>query len=467
MLAARVAATEQSLADLAAVMTRLPQVLINVKGVDKTPGRRRAASSPRPSPRPRPNWARPAGCCCGPRAPSRWCGSWSRPPTSSQASTVAERLAERRARTARAPCSRALSAPTVRPGTVRGAGRATRQATAQSLRSRTPLHLVVRALAQHQGGPAAGRAHVLHQVGLVDGAPDLAGRSPAPPPPGPRRTGGSTEAGSWNAVSRSLRNRSRYQLLDVARCGRPRRSLKSKKSARPTRVRPSCPAARLQHVEALDDQDVGPAHGQPLARARCRRSGASRPARVTSAAPGLHVGDEAGQRPPVVGLGEALARHQPAALELGVGQQEAVGGDQLDPRVLGPAGQQRLQQPGGGGLADRDAARDADDERGARLAVAVARAARKVFSAPRRPRGRGDVQVEQPGERQVDVRDLVQVDRRRRGRAAARPRPRSAAAACARAARSTRARSSSTYGDGVAGAVGHGPTRTDRPVVRP
>ncbi|MCD0481956.1 phosphoglucosamine mutase [Streptacidiphilus sp. ASG 303] len=35
MLAARVAATKQPLADLAAVMTRLPQVLVNVKGVDK------------------------------------------------------------------------------------------------------------------------------------------------------------------------------------------------------------------------------------------------------------------------------------------------------------------------------------------------------------------------------------------------------------------------------------------------
>ncbi|AXI78005.1 phosphoglucosamine mutase [Peterkaempfera bronchialis] len=36
MLAARVAATKQPLADLASVMTRLPQVLINVKGVDRS-----------------------------------------------------------------------------------------------------------------------------------------------------------------------------------------------------------------------------------------------------------------------------------------------------------------------------------------------------------------------------------------------------------------------------------------------
>src|SRR5699024_1290909 len=35
-LAARVAATGRRLADLAAVMTRLPQVLVNVRGVDKS-----------------------------------------------------------------------------------------------------------------------------------------------------------------------------------------------------------------------------------------------------------------------------------------------------------------------------------------------------------------------------------------------------------------------------------------------
>jgi phosphoglucosamine mutase len=36
MLVARVAATQKPLSELAAVMTRLPQVLVNVKGVDKS-----------------------------------------------------------------------------------------------------------------------------------------------------------------------------------------------------------------------------------------------------------------------------------------------------------------------------------------------------------------------------------------------------------------------------------------------
>ena len=35
MLAARMAQTRRSIADLGTVMTRLPQVLVNVKGVDK------------------------------------------------------------------------------------------------------------------------------------------------------------------------------------------------------------------------------------------------------------------------------------------------------------------------------------------------------------------------------------------------------------------------------------------------
>lgn len=73
MLGARLAATKQPLADLAAVMTRLPQLLINVKGVDRS----RVTTSPSwpsPSPRRRPNSVPPDGCCCVPRAPSRWSG---------------------------------------------------------------------------------------------------------------------------------------------------------------------------------------------------------------------------------------------------------------------------------------------------------------------------------------------------------------------------------------------------------
>ena len=77
MLAARVAATGRSIADLGTVMTRLPQVLVNVKGVDKSRVESdeglRSAIAPR-----RPRSTAPAACCCASPAPSRSCGSWSR-----------------------------------------------------------------------------------------------------------------------------------------------------------------------------------------------------------------------------------------------------------------------------------------------------------------------------------------------------------------------------------------------------
>ena len=65
---------DESLADLAAVMTRLPQVLVNVPDVDKAradtdpvlQGEVAASRGQRS--------ATPAVCCCGSRAPSRSCG---------------------------------------------------------------------------------------------------------------------------------------------------------------------------------------------------------------------------------------------------------------------------------------------------------------------------------------------------------------------------------------------------------
>ena len=56
-LLARVAETGKPLGELAAVMQRLPQVLVNVPDVDKVQGRREPAPSRRPSPRRRPSSA--------------------------------------------------------------------------------------------------------------------------------------------------------------------------------------------------------------------------------------------------------------------------------------------------------------------------------------------------------------------------------------------------------------------------
>ncbi|GAA3057834.1 hypothetical protein GCM10020000_45660 [Streptomyces olivoverticillatus] len=121
----------------------------------------------------------------------------------------------------------------------------------------------------------------------------------------------------------------------------------------------------------------------------------------------LHVRDEAGQRPAVVGLGETFPRHQSAPLQLRVGQQEAVRGDALDARVLGPAGEEGLQEAGGGRLADRHAAGDAYDEGRARLRPLLAE---EGVQRPAQLPGGAHVEVEQARERQVDVADLVQVD---------------------------------------------------------
>ena len=100
-LVAEMARTGKTLAELASVMTVYPQILVNVRGVDHHAPARRRGHRAMPCAPPRPSSATPAACCCARRAPSRWCGSWSRPPTSrpptgsrtSLADVVRERLA--------------------------------------------------------------------------------------------------------------------------------------------------------------------------------------------------------------------------------------------------------------------------------------------------------------------------------------------------------------------------------------
>ena len=65
----RMATTGRSLQDLAAVMTRLPQVLVNVPGVDKSRADEDAVVAAA-SPRRRRCWPGRGGSCCGRRAPS-------------------------------------------------------------------------------------------------------------------------------------------------------------------------------------------------------------------------------------------------------------------------------------------------------------------------------------------------------------------------------------------------------------
>ncbi len=77
---------------------------------------------------------------------------------------------------------------------------------------------------------------------------------------------------------------------------------------------------------------------------------------------GLHAGEEVQQASRVEAVREPLAVHNLPALELGVGPQEAVGGDLVDARMIRPPRQQCLQHAGRGALAHRHRAADADDE---------------------------------------------------------------------------------------------------------
>ena len=73
-LMARMAGTGASLAELAAVVQRLPQVLINVPVARPGQGRDRAGACWPRWTRPRPSSATTAGCCCARPAPSSWSG---------------------------------------------------------------------------------------------------------------------------------------------------------------------------------------------------------------------------------------------------------------------------------------------------------------------------------------------------------------------------------------------------------
>ena len=171
---------------------------------------------------------------------------------------------------------------------------------------------------------------------------------------------------------------------------------------------------RLQHVETLDDQDVGPAHDDLGARHdvvdQVRVDGAR-----TSAAPLFTCDTKRGQRAAVVRLGEALALHQAAALELGVRPEEPVGGDQLDAGRVVPAAQQLVQQARGRRLADGDRPGDADHERGGLRLLAQEGAAWHPDVAC----GAGDVEVEQAAAAAGRPRRPRSGRAGRRGRAAA------------------------------------------------
>ena len=128
-----------------------------------------------------------------------------------------------------------------------------------------PGHRVVRALGQDQRGPAAGRQDVLRP----GSAPLISSQIVSAVRDGlvvaQRGVPVEVRLGSANAVSRSRRNRSTYQLPDVLVLGVDVDREVEEVADRQAAAGPRRRAGRLQHVEALDDEHVGPVHHDLLA----------------------------------------------------------------------------------------------------------------------------------------------------------------------------------------------------------
>ena len=133
----------------------------------------------------------------------------------------------------------------------------------QILRSRTYLHRVVAVLAQHQVGAAAGGQDVLRQVEAVDGVPDLLGL-------GDRLV--VRERGVAGEVRRGVAEGRLAQpqepldvpLADVAGRGVDVDAEVEEVAQGQAAAAVLAHAGRLEHVEALDDDDVGLAHDDVL-----------------------------------------------------------------------------------------------------------------------------------------------------------------------------------------------------------
>ena len=101
--------------------------------------------------------------------------------------------------------------------------------------------------------------------------------------------------------------------------------------------------------------------------------------------------------------------HQVSTIQLGVRVKEPICGDQVNPGMVFPAGQQRLQHASRGGLAHRHAARDTDDERH-RLVGVLLGLTEELCGGGEQPLPGRHLKVDQPCKRQIDLFDLEQVD---------------------------------------------------------
>ena len=185
-------------------------------------------------------------------------------------------------------------------------------------------------LGQDQGGPPSGGGDVLAQVDQVDALPDLV-RSSQGHVVGD--LGEAAEVGARLGEGRVLEGEEPVQVpaADVVRVGVDVDREVDEVAHRQRRgPRPRPPRGGLEHVESLQYEDVGALHRHvPVRDDVVDRVGVD--GRLDALATGLHRRDELQQGATVVGLGKALAGHEPSLLKDPVGQQEAVGGHQVHP----------------------------------------------------------------------------------------------------------------------------------------
>jgi len=116
----------------------------------------------------------------------------------------------------------------------------------------------------------------------------------------------------------------------------------------------------------------------------------------------LDLRQERDQSPEVVAFGEALAPHDPAFLKNTPRVEKAVGRDQVNLRVIGPARQQCSHDARGCTFPDRYTAGQPDEIWRLRHSGVQEGRGRIV-----QPLARIDMQVEQPREWQINLYDLL------------------------------------------------------------
>jgi hypothetical protein len=258
---------------------------------------------------------------------------------------------------------------------------------------------MVGVLAQHQGGAGARRENVLDEVGPVDRMPDVAGREHRLLV-GQRRVVMEVRLGVGERTCAHRQEARDVPTLDVLDAG-------VDVDREVEEVRHHQGGAGLEHVETLENEDVGVLDDHLLAgddvieQMRIHR-------RAHLIGSRFDRRDEPHQPAAIVALRKTFAVHEVSPRQFGVRVEEAVGGDEVDAGMVLPPRQQRLQHAGRRGLADGDAARHPDDERHRAVGILL-RLAEEFGGGREQSLARGHLQMDEPGQRQIDLFDFQQV----------------------------------------------------------